>query len=317
MNPSSRNIRLEQFEAAQQNLNILATDSPNTYRSDKPSIVLAEDHIDFFGESPTGWSPSKSDKKSHCKCENANLRTVDEFTENVINEIQQGRKRFPNKAKKKQMLTNRVLESNKTHKNSKLGEPNIPKGFETHKLSNITYQKSKITEKSPMNSEVLGLQSQPHLSPVSNGTSRKKKTGGYFSNRGIMTPFAKAQVTKHKSMIGNRNFLMEEIIKANKSGKYEIDAKALDGKKGSFMDLKFTQMIFRKSLMQEQMKEVKLAEKNSEVHEHDDRACKKPQTKAKDESPRSYARRMRDYNKKKLERQRHKKCSSQVSNDGA
>lgn len=104
-----------------------------------------------------------------------------------------------------------------------------------------------------------------------------------------MTPFAKAQVTKHKSMMGNRNFLMEEIIKANKSGKYKIDANALDAKKGSFMDLKYPQMIFRKSLIQEQMREVKLAEKNSEVHDHDDPACKKAQTKAKDESPRSYA----------------------------
>jgi hypothetical protein len=59
----------------------------------------------------------------------------------------------------------------------------------------------------------------------------------------------KVRETKNKSMFGNRNFLMEEIIKANNPGEYKIDTKALGAKKGSFMDLKFPQMIFRKSLM--------------------------------------------------------------------
>ena len=38
---------------------------------------------------------------------------------------------------------------------------------------------------------------------------------------------------------------------------------------------------------------------------------------SKDESPRSYARRKREYNKKKMERQKHKKWPSQGTNDGA
>ena len=91
---------------------------------------------------------------------NENFKTVDGFTKNVINEIQQGRKRFPNKDKKKQMLTSRVSESNKSHKKSRLGEPSITKGFETQRLSNMTYQQSKITERTPMTSQVLGQQSQ-------------------------------------------------------------------------------------------------------------------------------------------------------------